>query len=74
MTKAIEKLATWGGYLPLALKDPAGVDTARSITDMALASPAALIGMPAVFSLGTILLIAALYLMRRETRLKTPPG
>jgi polyferredoxin len=66
MTKAIEKLATWGGYLPLALRDPAGETTARGITDKALASPAAIIGMPVIFSIGTILLIAALYLMRRE--------
>ncbi len=67
MTKAIEKLATWGGYLPHVLRDPAGEATARRITDGVPASPAALIGMPLVLSAGVILLIVALYLMRRES-------
>lgn len=70
MTKAVEKLATWGGYLPLALRDPAGEGAARGIADGSLASPAALIGMPVVFSVGIVLLITALYLIRREVALE----
>lgn len=74
MTKAIEKLATWGGYLPHALRDPAGEATARDITDGVLTSPAALIGMPLVLSAGVIMLIIALYLMRRETVIQAAPS
>ena len=66
LSKAIEKLATWAGYFRLALRDPAGETTARGITDKGLASPAASIGMPAVLHIGIILLIAALYLIRRK--------
>ncbi|MCC6489822.1 MAG: 4Fe-4S binding protein [Candidatus Hydrogenedentes bacterium] len=71
MTKAFEKLSTWGGYLPLALHDPAGEATARGITEKVLAPPSALVGMPVILSIGTLLLIAALYVMRRETGLHT---
>ncbi len=74
MTKAIEKLATWGGYLPHALRDPAGKVTAHDITDGVLTSPAALIGMPLVLSAGVIMLIIALYLMRRETVIQAAPS
>ncbi len=70
MTKAIEKLATWGGYLPYAIQDPTGVETAQGITDKLIASPVAIVGMPVILSVGTFLFIAALYLMHRETTLQ----
>ncbi|ACG74467.1 hypothetical protein AnaeK_3247 [Anaeromyxobacter sp. K] len=48
LAKALAKLASWGGYLPLALRDPAGVDTLHAIGAKALVPPGALAPLPVV--------------------------
>lgn len=48
LAKALAKLASWGGFLPLALRDPAGVDTLRAIGAKALAPPGALAPLPMI--------------------------
>ncbi len=39
LAKAVAKLSSWGGYLPAALRDPAGEETFRAIANQTLASP-----------------------------------
>lgn len=44
--KATAKIGSWGGFLPLALRDPHGVETARRIADDSLVAPAASFALP----------------------------
>jgi len=46
LAKSAAKVASWGGFLPLALADPAGVETFQRIGDKALAAPAPWVGLP----------------------------
>ncbi|MEW6365309.1 MAG: hypothetical protein AB1714_11830 [Acidobacteriota bacterium] len=48
LAKAAAKITAWGGFLPLALHDPLGVDTLRRIADHTLASPAGFLGLSAL--------------------------
>jgi len=57
LAKATAKVASWAGYLPLALADPLGGETFRAITDDRLAAPAPLapltiLGWVALLALG----------------------
>jgi hypothetical protein len=42
LAKAVAKVFSWGGYLPLALKEPAGLATFREIADGVMLAPAPL--------------------------------
>ena len=42
LAKAVAKVASWAGFLPLAIRDPAGVATFQRIADHSLASPPSL--------------------------------
>ncbi len=55
LAKAVAKGAAWGGFLPPALTDPAGVENLQRIQDHSLALPPALMGLPAV---GWLMLVA----------------
>jgi len=55
-SKGIAKLASWGGYLPLALAEPRGQGHFRELAEGTLAAPARLTGL----SLLGILMMAAL--------------
>ncbi|MEW6745280.1 MAG: 4Fe-4S binding protein [Planctomycetota bacterium] len=48
LAKAAAKIASWGSFLPLAIRDPHGVETLHRITDMSLAAPAPLASLPLV--------------------------
>jgi len=48
VAKAAAKLSSWGGYLPLALRDPRGLETARRISEHSLAAPASFAGLSVV--------------------------
>ena len=45
MAKAVEKMATWGGYLPYALKEPLGADASRAFADGQFALPTPILPM-----------------------------
>jgi len=45
LAKAVAKVGSWGGFLPLALRDPQGLETLRSIADHSLTAPAAMVGL-----------------------------
>lgn len=74
MAKALEKLATWAGYLPGALREPlaekAVLDYAGGVTPM----PGALLPMAVVSAVGLGLIGAALFYALRESRLSDPTG
>jgi len=46
--KAAAKVASWGGFLPLAVQEPGGIETLRRITDGTLAVPAGLLGLSTI--------------------------
>jgi hypothetical protein len=48
LAKAAAKVASWGGFLPLALRDPRGLDTLHRIAGRALAAPVGLLGLSVV--------------------------
>jgi polyferredoxin len=48
LAKAAAKVASWGGYLPLALRDPAGMDTFHLIANHTLSTPSGLLGLSVV--------------------------
>jgi hypothetical protein len=48
LAKAAAKVAAWGGFLPLALHDPRGVDTLRALAAGSVATPAMAVTLPVV--------------------------
>ncbi len=57
--KASYKIFSFGGYLPAALSDPSGMETAHKILNGSVGSPAALVGLSVV---GWIMLAATLFM------------
>jgi len=43
--KAAAKVASWGGFLPLAVRDPQGIETFQRIAGHTLTAPAGLLGL-----------------------------
>jgi len=72
LAKGLAKFVSWVGFLPLALRDPAGVDTALAINTKAIPPPAAIVPMPAVSILAMLLVLAGGWLALREFRLIHP--
>jgi hypothetical protein len=48
VAKALAKLASWAGFLPLALADPRGLDTLHALSSGAVSAPARLVGLGVV--------------------------
>ena len=69
MAKGLAKLASWGGYLPLALGEPIGRDNALAITAGTLSKPASLLPMSVVSAASLVLILAMLYYALRESRM-----
>jgi len=69
MTKAVIKFDSWADFLPLALKNPQGMDTAQKITSGLLSSPQPIVGIGSVSILGTVLILLGLLFGIREFRL-----
>ncbi len=45
LAKAAAKLTSWGGFLPLALGDPQGLDTFHRLGQGSMTAPAAMVGL-----------------------------
>ncbi|MBM4321838.1 MAG: hypothetical protein FJ125_18350 [Deltaproteobacteria bacterium] len=45
LAKATAKLTSWGGFLPLSLRDPQGLRTLEQLGDGSLTAPAAMVGL-----------------------------
>jgi hypothetical protein len=69
MAKGLAKIVSWGGYLPNAIREPLGVETALRLTAKTLAPPAPWLGLPIVSLLGFLLVAAGIWFGIRETRL-----
>lgn len=72
MAKGLAKFVSWAGFLPYALKEPAGVKTALGITSKTLPAPASLLSPSVVSAVGAMLVIAGLYFAMREFCLPHP--
>lgn len=72
MAKGLEKLSTWGSFLPGALRNVDGINTANAIHSGAIGTPGALIP-HAVYAIGGVALLAfGLGFALREVRLADP--
>jgi hypothetical protein len=69
MAKGLAKLTSWGAYLPMAIHEPGGTETALAITAGTMDKPASLMPMVLVSLLSLLLLVAMGYFGLRESRL-----
>jgi len=65
LAKAVAKMGSWGGFLPLAIRDPGGVETFRAIASGSLSAPELLISLSLV---GWLMLLAAVVIGWRAWR------
>ncbi len=72
MAKGLAKMASWGGYLPRALADPPGAETARAITEGSTSAPERLLGGLPVSIVAVGLILVAGVLGVREARKANP--
>lgn len=72
MAKGVAKITSWGGYLPGALRDPLGTDTAIKLSDGSVLPPGVLLTMPWVSAISVLLILVAAWLALREARLANP--
>jgi hypothetical protein len=72
MAKGLAKIASWGGFLPGALRDPVGADTALAIVAGELSTPTPLVAMPWVSAVGVLLVVMASFFAVREARFADP--
>jgi len=63
--KAVAKISSWGGYLPLSLRDPQGLETLRHLADRSFSAPTAMVGLTA---LGWVMLALVLVIAWRAWR------
>jgi hypothetical protein len=74
MSKALTKFTSWVGFLPLALRDPLGVNTAAAIASKSLLPPEPLLSLHKVSILGLVLISLGVVFSIREARLAKPDG
>ena len=74
MAKGLEKFTSWAGYLPLAIAEPDGVQTALGITAKSVAPPAPWLSAGALSLVACLLIGASIPLAMREARLADPGG
>ncbi len=69
LTKGLAKFVSWVPFLPQAVRDPNGTDTAIAITKKTLAAPAPLVSLSTVGIIGVLLIVIAAVLAVREHRI-----
>ena len=72
MAKGLAKVASWGGYLPFALRDPVGVETALRMSDGTLSAPSPILSMTVVWPVSALLVLVMILFAIRESRLADP--
>lgn len=72
MAKGLAKFTSWGAFLPHALDEPTGTDTALMISSGSMESPGPWLAMPWVSAVGVLLVVGSPYLAIREARLANP--
>ena len=74
MSKGLAKFASWAGFLPHAIVDPGGTQTAMAITGHTMLPPHALLSKTIVAITAGVLIVGSLFLAVREARLAGPAG
>jgi hypothetical protein len=69
MAKGLAKFVSWGGYLPLALRQPSGTETALAIASGAMEKPHAFFSLQVVSVLSLVVLAVMACYSLRESRL-----
>ena len=69
MAKGLAKFVSWAGFLPLAVRDPIGIETATGLAAKTLPKPASLLPMAAVSVTAILLMFTATWFAVREVRL-----
>jgi polyferredoxin len=69
MSKGLAKFVSWVGFLPLAARDPVGIETAEALAGKTLPQPASVLPMVAVSVVAMILVVTAACFALRELRL-----
>ena len=72
MAKGLAKVSSWGGYLPMAMKEPHGTESATAIAAGAMDKPASWMSLMLVTVLSLLLLVALSSFSLRESRLADP--
>jgi polyferredoxin len=72
MAKGLAKVASWGPFLPGAVRDPAGVDTASALAAHTIAPPPALLPKGIVALTSAVLIALALFFAIREAKIAAP--
>ncbi len=72
MSKGLAKFVSWGGYLPGALREPTGTETALAIASGASSKPTTLMPLALVSVIALTLLAIMGYFALRESRLTDP--
>ncbi len=65
LAKAVAKVSSWGGFVPLSLRDPQGIDTFGRLAEGSLSAPTALFGLSV---LGWVMLALLLVIACRALR------
>lgn len=72
MAKGLAKFTSWAGFLPLAAKDPRGVQTALALANKSLSQPPVLLSMNVVSLISVLFVLLGAYFALRESRLAQP--
>jgi hypothetical protein len=72
MCKGLAKIASWAGFLPLAIQDPKGVATALGLGAKMIPQAASLLPMFIVSAMAVLLVLSGAYFALREVRLTSP--
>ncbi|MBI2817241.1 MAG: 4Fe-4S binding protein [Acidobacteria bacterium] len=69
MSKGLAKFVSWVGYLPAAVQEPEGVSTSMAMAAKAVPTPATILSLPWVATIGVVLTFVGLCLAIREYRI-----
>ncbi len=72
LCKGLAKVVSWAGFLPLALHDPNGTNTALGLSAKTIPQPASLLPMFVVSAMAIVLVLTGAYFALREARLANP--
>ncbi len=72
LCKGLAKVASWAEFLPLALHDPNGTNTALRLSAKTIPQPASLLPMFVVSAMAIVLVLTGTYFALREARLANP--
>jgi hypothetical protein len=69
MAKGLAKICSWGGYLPLSIQKPKGIEHAQAIATKTMAMPPSILSKPSVSLICLCLIALGTFFGLRENRL-----